>query len=88
LCRMSLQDLLRERYAVFSTHPLRPNMFVTIAIQIVETNSSYFALDRKITPEATQEVILQSIEKLLEKDSPSLEMYVIFFRAFRQSIRN
>jgi hypothetical protein len=43
-------------------------------LQIVETNSSYFALDRKTTPEATQEVIMQSIEKLLEKDSPALEM--------------
>jgi len=42
--------------------------------QIVESNSSYFALDRKATPEATQEVIMQSIEKLLEKDSPALEM--------------
>lgn len=44
--------------------------------QIVESNSSYFALDRKATPEATQEVIMQSIEKLLEKDSPALEMFV------------
>lgn len=46
--------------------------------QIVETNASYFALDRKATPEQTQEVIMQSIEKLLEKDSPALEMYAGF----------
>eukprot|EP00598_Pedospumella_elongata_P004655 CAMPEP_0184971536 /NCGR_PEP_ID=MMETSP1098-20130426/3754_1 /TAXON_ID=89044 /ORGANISM="Spumella elongata, Strain CCAP 955/1" /LENGTH=822 /DNA_ID=CAMNT_0027493681 /DNA_START=33 /DNA_END=2501 /DNA_ORIENTATION=- len=45
-----------------------------VARTIVESNSSYFALDRKATPEATQEVIMQSIEKLLEKDSPALEM--------------
>ncbi len=50
-------------------------------IQIVESNASVFALDRKITPERIEEVILQSIEKLLEKDSPSLEMYVIFSRS-------
>jgi hypothetical protein len=42
--------------------------------QIVESNASAFALDRKITPERIEEVILQSIEKLIEKDSPSLEM--------------
>lgn len=33
-----------------------------------------FALDKKITVERIEEVIYMSIEKLLEKDSPSLEM--------------
>jgi hypothetical protein len=40
----------------------------------VETNASYFALDRKATPEQTEEVIMMSIERLMEQDSPSLEM--------------
>jgi len=42
--------------------------------QVVDKNSSVFSLDRKITPEQTEEVIYQSIEKLLETDNPSLEM--------------
>jgi len=33
-----------------------------------------FPASHIITQEGTQEVIMQSIEKLLEKDSPSLEM--------------
>jgi hypothetical protein len=42
--------------------------------KIVESKASVFALDRKITAEGVEEVILQSIERLLEKDSPSLEL--------------
>ncbi len=60
----------------WTTYSLSPLLF---ALQIVESNSSYFALDRKATPAATQEVIMQSIEKLLEKDSPALEMLVSAF---------
>lgn len=45
-----------------------------VARTVVETNASTFSLDRNATEEQTQEVILQSIEKLLEKDNPSLEM--------------
>ena len=40
---------------------------------MVETNASAFSLDRKITPELLDQVILQSIEKLLEHDNPALE---------------
>ena len=42
-------------------------------IQVVEANAESFALDRKITPELLDQLILQSVEKLLEKDNPALE---------------
>mmetsp|Transcript_33920 Transcript_33920/g.74700 ORF Transcript_33920/g.74700 Transcript_33920/m.74700 type:complete len:514 (+) Transcript_33920:105-1646(+) len=45
-----------------------------VARTMVETNASYFALDRKATPEQTEEVIMMSIERLMEQDSPALEM--------------
>ena len=41
--------------------------------QIVETNESDFALDRKVTASSREEIILQAIEKLLERDDPPLE---------------
>lgn len=44
-----------------------------VARTIVETNSSRFSLDAKITSNGIEEVILQSIEKLLERDNPALE---------------
>lgn len=44
-----------------------------VARTVVEENAQSFALDRKITPELLDQVILQSIEKLLEKDNPALE---------------
>lgn len=44
-----------------------------VARTVVEANAQSFALDRKITPELLDQVILQSIEKLLEKDNPALE---------------
>ena len=43
-------------------------------MQVVDKNASVFSLDRKITPEQTEEVIYQSIEKLMEIDNPALEM--------------
>jgi hypothetical protein len=39
----------------------------------VESNDSVFALDKKVTAENTEEIILQAIEKLIERDNPSLE---------------
>ena len=45
-----------------------------IARTVVDTNSAQFSLDRKLSPEAVNEVILLSIEKLLEKNNPALEM--------------
>lgn len=44
-----------------------------VARTIIETNASTFSLDRKVTPELLDQVILQSIEKLLEADNPALE---------------
>mmetsp|Transcript_15434 Transcript_15434/g.23290 ORF Transcript_15434/g.23290 Transcript_15434/m.23290 type:complete len:740 (-) Transcript_15434:175-2394(-) len=44
-----------------------------VARTIVESSTDSFALDRALTSEAKDEVIIQSIEKLLEKDSPQLE---------------
>jgi hypothetical protein len=41
---------------------------------VVEKDAGAFALDRRITPEKKDEVILRSIERLLERDNPSLEM--------------
>ena len=45
-----------------------------VARTVVDTNSAQFSLDRKLTPESINEVTILSIERLLEKDSPSLEM--------------
>jgi hypothetical protein len=39
----------------------------------VETNTTTFALDKSLSQESKDEIIIQSIEKLLEKDSPQLE---------------
>lgn len=42
---------------------------------MLEADAAAFSLDRKITPEKKDEVILRSIERLLERDNPSLEMF-------------
>lgn len=39
----------------------------------METNTTTFALDKSLSQESKDEIIIQSIEKLLEKDSPQLE---------------
>jgi hypothetical protein len=39
----------------------------------VESNTTTFALDKSLSQESKDEIIIQSIEKLLEKDSPQLE---------------
>eukprot|EP01041_Mallomonas_annulata_P008154 gene8154-16763_t len=44
-----------------------------VARTIVEKNTDSFALDRKLSNEAMDDVIVQSIEKLLETDSPPME---------------
>lgn len=44
-----------------------------VARTIVEAHSTAFALDQRLTSSAKDEVVIQSIEKLLEKDSPQLE---------------
>lgn len=44
-----------------------------VARTIVESNGSRFSLDAKTTTDGIEEVILQSIEKLLERDNPALE---------------
>lgn len=44
-----------------------------IARTVVEKNSSRFSLDAPLTPDSTREVILTSIERLLQRDDPSLE---------------
>ena len=44
-----------------------------VARTIVEDSTSTFALNNKVTPDRREEIILQSIEKLLERDNPSLE---------------
>ncbi len=41
---------------------------------MVEDDSKIFVLDRSITNDKKQEVILRSIERLLERDNPALEM--------------
>jgi hypothetical protein len=41
--------------------------------KILENDSSSFALDKMVTYEAKQNIIMQSIERLLERDNPSLE---------------
>ena len=45
-----------------------------VAKTVVEKDAGAFALDRRITSEKKDEVILRSIERLLERDNPSLEM--------------
>ena len=42
-------------------------------LQIVESSTDTFSLDKSLTGEAKDEVIILSIERLLEKDSPQLE---------------
>ena len=42
-------------------------------MKVVESNESVFALDKKVTVANTEEIILQAIEKLIERDNPSLE---------------
>jgi hypothetical protein len=42
-------------------------------LQIVESNQTTFALDQKLSPQAKDEIVIRSIEKLLERDSPQLE---------------
>lgn len=44
-----------------------------VARTIVESSTTTFSLDKKVTPERREEIVLQSIEKLLERDNPSLE---------------
>lgn len=44
-----------------------------IAQTVVETNATAFALDTRRTPALIEEVVLQSIERLLERDNPTLE---------------
>ena len=39
----------------------------------MEANTDSFALDKALSPESKDEIIIQSIERLLEKDSPQLE---------------
>lgn len=56
-----------------------------VARTVLESNGSVFALDKALSPEKIEEVILQSIERLLERDSPSLEtmkMQVAFDSAY------
>ena len=43
--------------------------------QVVESDTSTFALDKKKTPQEIDSIIVQSIEKLLSRDDPALEMY-------------
>ena len=44
-----------------------------VARTVVESNASSFSLDNPVTPSRREEVIIQSIERLLERDNPSLE---------------
>lgn len=44
-----------------------------VARTIVEESTDSFSLDKNLTRESKDEVIIQSIERLLEKDSPQLE---------------
>jgi hypothetical protein len=39
----------------------------------VESNQTTFALDQKLSSQAKDEIVVRSIEKLLERDSPQLE---------------
>ena len=40
---------------------------------VVESSASTFSLDNPVTPSRREEGIIQSIERLLERDNPSLE---------------
>ena len=44
-----------------------------VARTVVESNASSFSLDNPVTPSRREEVIVQSIERLLERDNPALE---------------
>ena len=44
-------------------------------LQVVESDTSTFALDKKKNPKEVDSIIVQSIEKLLGRDDPALEMY-------------
>ena len=62
-----------------------------VARTVVEGNSSVFALDAKVTQSTIDEVILASIERLLEKNNPALEtlkMQVDFDFAFLKDDNN
>ena len=45
-----------------------------VARTIVEENAAIFALDKPLTETRKDEVVLRAIEKLLERDNPSLEV--------------
>ena len=45
-----------------------------VARTVVEENASIFSLDKPITESRKDEVVLKSIERLLERDNPSLEV--------------
>lgn len=45
-----------------------------VARTVVETDASTFSLDKPVTESRKDEVVLKAIEKLLERDSPSLEV--------------
>lgn len=53
-------------------------------LQIVEESTDSFSLDKSLTREAKDEVIIQSIERLLEKDSPQLETMKMQVRGLRE----
>lgn len=44
-----------------------------VARTVVESNASSFSLDNPVTPSRREEVIVKSIERLLERDNPALE---------------
>ena len=51
------------------------NELILRCIQVVESDTSTFALDKKKTAKEIDSIIVQSIEKLLSRDDPALEMY-------------
>jgi hypothetical protein len=44
-----------------------------VAKTVVESDSSIFSLDQNLTPKVVNEVILRSVEKILEQDNPAIE---------------
>ena len=44
-----------------------------VARTIVEKSTTTFALDKNVTPDRREQIIIRSIDKLLERDNPSLE---------------
>ena len=44
-----------------------------VARTVVESSAATFSLDNPVTPSRREEVVIQSIERLLERDNPSLE---------------